>query len=1221
MKRHVSKDHGFKTKQHGARPLWKACLLQTFFAENRHINYFVVHDSCEAEKPSGDPRFALSSMAEEVEQQLTRKIQELEESEAGLNSRGHRTQVSPWLEMTRWSVYLCGQDLRVAARLVELPDPNTDDGCLLAVVAAFDRVIEQARNSILEDRVSVFDQHRINSFIRGRTAARPIVSKLRDGTYKKYKEVWKRLLCFVYRMICKNQQPSLHCVITNAQSRALDEMINAARAAHAARAESNFNTERERSSIGGLQPVPQDVLDLRCLEFSVSLLDHCLKGNIYDSVVVGFLAVLGINVKELGFYDAGRYTSHLSALIKMAQMLVVQRAVAAADMGEVDYPADLLEEMQDRFMVYGSRSPINWAQKLRTYGSKIRDTTTSLGRIDWSEDGQRLRYKELELDMEGLRRLVRTETELAQEQLAGLLLIRPDESREDIVPALCLRRLRDDPTIQQKGWSFIDDKRNAELHGYERWLLRRVLECEWLQEEFLARPKWMKPSRSSMAAAKWKAQAVEHYLAQRNGERRRNLSIQHGRVIIHTTYHKGQQQTGAYKDNIRFLPSAVGDLLLDYIVCVIPLRQSFLRQSAPKALISPYLWWKDDGVWADNRLTRSMEGACARAEAPRLHISNWRQMTVAIVKTKFASELSCFDPDLADEDAEEIDEDIRIMTKQRNHTTRTVNRAYANQNNANFGNVWDGLIRRSLRASTLWKDLWGLDVVLKGKKRFASEEVKGPAMVKKVAMGVYRPKKAWSPAALLGGVRSLYGKEDMAWRSPEQERAMTTIMSWTEQVLVILPTGSGKSLLFMLPCTLPDAGVTVLVVPLVSLRGDLLRRLRELGIDHLVWLPGETREAGLVLVTVEAASTGEFMAYGQRLVAGQRLDRIVVDECHLTVTAAEYRQSMVDLAVIRSLRTQFVYLTATLPPAMQAEFEEQNHLLNPKVIRASSNRPNLFYIVRKAERRGNLLEQSAYEAQEAWRNSGLFDHSRDKIILYVRTRAEADELSVLLGCAIYTAKIGTATEKEEVLTKWTGSADQPCMVATTALGAGFDYPHIRLVMHVNEPDSIIDFAQESGRAGRDGRQAYSFVMLPASWEAQQEPHAEEPVEAWEGAGRDIGLRKKRERRAIQEYLRGVKCFRTCLSEHLDLPVHRRWCMKEEDVACEVCKVGHDEVVPPLPERAKEGEAKTHTGAAIIQRKRQEAYLELSRYREDLLQEEYKVPKEIRINYTKWAETY
>jgi len=101
-------------------------------------------------------------------------------------------------------------------------------------------------------------------------------------------------------------------------------------------------------------------------------------------------------------------------------------------------------------------------------------------------------------------------------------------------------------------------------------------------------------------------------------------------------------------------------------------------------------------------------------------------------------------------------------------------------------------------------------------------------------MGVYRPRKKWSAAALLKSARKLYRDDVLQWKSAAQERAMTTVMSWTEQVVVIMATGEGKSLLFMLPCILPDAGVTILVLPLVSLRGDLLRRVRELGIDHLV---------------------------------------------------------------------------------------------------------------------------------------------------------------------------------------------------------------------------------------------------------------------------------------------------------------------------------------------------------------------------------------------------
>jgi hypothetical protein len=160
----------------------------------------------------------------------------------------------------------------------------------------------------------------------------------------------------------------------------------------------------------------------------------------------------------------------------MAQMLVIQRAVVAAESGETEYPVQALEEMQDRFMVYGSHSPINWAQKLRTSGKKIRDSTTSLGFIIWSDDGQHLSYKDFELDMAQLKLFVSTQVELAQTQLQELLLIHPDEAREDVVPALSLHSLKDDPTISQNGWSFLRDPRNGQLQGKDRWLLSRVLQ-------------------------------------------------------------------------------------------------------------------------------------------------------------------------------------------------------------------------------------------------------------------------------------------------------------------------------------------------------------------------------------------------------------------------------------------------------------------------------------------------------------------------------------------------------------------------------------------------------------------------------------------------------------------------------------------------------------------------------------------------------------------------
>jgi hypothetical protein len=75
-------------------------------------------------------------------------------------------------------------------------------------------------------------------------------------------------------------------------------------------------------------------------------------------------------------------------------------------------------------------------------------------------------------------------------------------------------------------------------------------------------------------------------------------------------------------------------------------------------------------------------------------------------------------------------------------------------------------------------------------------------------------------------------------------------------------------------------------------------------------------KAALILVSAEATSSKDFIKYTRRLIAEQKLDRIVIDKYYLTVIAAEYRPSIVELITIRSLRTQFVYLTATLPLSM-----------------------------------------------------------------------------------------------------------------------------------------------------------------------------------------------------------------------------------------------------------------------------------------------------------------
>ena len=940
------------------------------------------------------------------------------------------------------------------------------------------------------------------------------------------------------------------------------------------------------------------------------LICHHTGSRRYSSPLLSFCAMLSIKPSTSGWMEPGDFNSHLSGIIWVVQLLIFYDSARKAVQGRGD-TLSLVKDRCERYMQQTVETPMGEILRWRLLLFRISRDSVSDRQAEWDETEQTLTYEGAELRMDQIPTLLKSEYDECRRILYDDLMFGLKDLHQMHAWAL-----KDNPAVAVVGWDLTQHPDNVHLlRGSDRALLSAIERSPQLCRTFVA--------EDSLSSTKfvWRESALASYelavqaflqrlcvlihvsggqplrepeflsMTWRNTQRPRSITIRHERIMVHVKYHKGQQQTGRYKDNIRFLAHPISNLLLDYIVYVQRLRQLFLRHSSPKALITPFLWEKDGKLWPSGAVSRFLEDASVRAQIPRLHISNWRQMTVAIVKTKFAAHIGCFEADEEDEDAEEMEENIRAMTRQRNHKTQTVNRAYANQTGATFGNVWDGLIRMGLRASTLWQDFWGVDTILQGRKRGLTGEKS--SLTKRVAMGVYRPRKLWSAEALRGAMRKLYGGASLDWKSIEQEQALTAIMSWKEQVVAILPTGAGKSLLFMLPCTLPDAGVTVVVVPLVSLRGDLLRRVKELGIDHLEWLPGEKREAALLFVSVEAASTKDFLKYARSLVAQQKLDRIVVDECHLTATAAEYRPSLVDLTTLRCLPTQFVYLTATLPPSLQAEFEERNYLLRPTTIRASSNRSNIFYMVRKADARsGSLLEQGATEAWDAWEKSGLFDHSKDKIVLYVRLREEAGVLARLLACNSYTAESGSPEEKAQVLVDWIKSP-HPFIVATTALAEGFDYAHVRLVININEPESLVIFAQESGRAGRDGQRAYSLVLLPSTWKAQSEGHSAGQTAV--DSASDIGLRKKRDRQAVHRYLQGGQCYRTSLSEYLDAVQHRRWCMPE-DVACDICTVCHEETIPPRETVERQN---THTGLSLIQQAQLRAHSEMIRYREDL----------------------
>jgi hypothetical protein len=326
------------------------------------------------------------------------------------------------------------------------------------------------------------------------------------------------------------------------------------------------------------------------------------------------------------------------------------------------------------------------------------------------------------------------------------------------------------------------------------------------------------------------------------------------------------------------------------------------------------------------------------------------------------------------------------------------------------------------------------------------------------------------------------------------------------------------------------------------------------------------------------------------------LDRVVVDECHLTITASDYRKSMVQLGwYVSQLKAQTLWLTATLPPVLQEDFCTQNKLVRPDIVRESTNRPNIRYIIRvdRHAQKSSAIERAASFVQARYAREGLFQSSQDRIMVFCPTKAQVVELATILDCPYYMGGDDMAEEeKNSAIGQWLSKPSRlPVIVATSALGPGFDYLHVRLVVHVGEPELMTDFSQESGRAGRDEKKAESVILLRATWKPQP----------------DAGL--SADKRAMQLYLTQRHCLRGILSQFLDQQQDWRWCMENEK-SCGVCRDPHSQQRPdgllfgqPTPlEHGGEGsdcEETMFQGPKEVLRQDRENDGLLARYKRDL----------------------
>lgn len=200
---------------------------QRFFTTGRSSQYFAVTPPSSHNQEQSP---ALPSITHWIEAQintaLARSEAMIDVASKTIQSHSVPTEASPWLDMTRWGDYLRGYSFQQVAPLGATPDLSQEP-LLVEFASSINRIIQQAYQSIQEDRINVFDQVRINSFLqRQRAWDRPLFIRLKKATYRSYEHLWQRLIFFVYRSTQPDQPIRLRHQLTPSQSRYLDEMVD-----------------------------------------------------------------------------------------------------------------------------------------------------------------------------------------------------------------------------------------------------------------------------------------------------------------------------------------------------------------------------------------------------------------------------------------------------------------------------------------------------------------------------------------------------------------------------------------------------------------------------------------------------------------------------------------------------------------------------------------------------------------------------------------------------------------------------------------------------------------------------------------------------------------------------------------------------------------------------------------------------------------------------------
>ena len=295
--------------------------------------------------------------------------------------------------------------------------------------------------------------------------------------------------------------------------------------------------------------------------------------------------------------------------------------------------------------------------------------------------------------------------------------------------------------------------------------------------------------------------------------------------------------------------------------------------------------------------------------------------------------------------------------------------------------------------------------------------------------------------------------------------------------LGLMPTGGGKSITFQVPA-LAQEGVCIVITPLIALMKDQVQHLREHGILADAIYADKSRNE--ILQTLDNAIFGgvKILYVSPERLASEMFQTklrhihvsfITVDEAHcISQWGYDFRPSYLQIASIREMKPgiPILALTATATPEVVDDIQERLHFKEKNVFKMSFERKNLAYVVREAEdKQGEMIH--------------ILQSVGGSAIIYARSRKRTKEMAQLLSQQGITATFyhaGLDPDVKDQRQKAWQKDEVRVMCATNAFGMGIDKPDVRVVIHIDCPDSLEAYFQEAGRAGRDGQKSYAVLL-------------------------------------------------------------------------------------------------------------------------------------------------